>query len=318
MKPSLAVVMDPIESINIAKDSTFAMLLEAQARGWNIYYLNQADLYIDQARALCMSRPLRVFDNPDHWFEYDDKTTRDLSAFDVILMRKDPPFDMEYIYTTYILDMATNQNTLVVNRPSALRTFNEKAAITTVPQCCAPFCITRNQSIIYDKLKEYDDCVIKPLDGMGGKSIFRLRTGDDNVNAIVESLAQNESRTLMVQKFIPEITAGDKRVLLINGKPIPYALARIPKAGDFRGNLATGGSYQGVELNKRDRWICAQLEPILKENGLMFVGIDIIGDYLTEINVTSPTCIRELDRIFNLNIAGTLFDAIDQQQGNLK
>lgn len=311
MTLTLAVVMDPIQSINIKKDSTFAMLLEIQARGWRLAYLEQTDLYVQDGKAYGHARDLQVRDDPKDWYELTSAEDRPLSSMDAILMRKDPPFNMEYIYTTYMLERAEAQGVLVINRPSALRDANEKLFTAWFPQCCAPTLVSRQRDRLKAFLDTEKDIVVKPLDGMGGESVFRVRLGDPNTNVILETLTQRDHRTAMAQRFIPEYVQGDKRILLVDGEPIPHALARIPAPGEGRANLATGGTGQGVALTERDRWICAQVGPVMREKGLLFVGLDVIGDYLTEINVTSPTCIRELDAIYNLNISARLMDVIE-------
>jgi len=306
----LGVVMDPIGSIKAYKDSTLAMLLEAQARGWPIRYMEQGDLFLRDGQALARQRGLKVFDDAERWFEWGEETTGPLSDLDVILMRKDPPFDMEYVYTTYLLERAEDAGVLVVNRPRSLRDANEKLFTAWFPQCTPPTLVTRAAGRIRDFLAEHGDIVLKPLGGMGGESVFRVRRDDPNVNVTIETLTAHASRYAMAQRFLPEIAQGDKRILLIDGEPVPYALARVPAAGETRGNLAAGGTGTGVPLSERDRWICAQVGPVLREKGLLFVGLDVIGDYLTEINVTSPTCIRELDRQYGLHIGAGLMDAI--------
>ena len=312
---NLGVIMDPIGSIKIAKDSTFAMLLEAQKRGWQIHYLEMPDLSIVQGIPYGHSRSLRVEDDASRWFDLGARKMIDLRDLDVVLMRKDPPFDMQYIYATYILELAHQAGTLVINRPDSLRDANEKVFTTWFPDCCVASMVSRTSGQILEFLREQQDIIVKPLGGMGGRSIFRVRQGDPNTNVILETLTGHGSEYCMAQRFIPEITQGDKRILLVDGEAVPYALARIPAVGENRGNLAAGAQGVGVELTERDRWICAQVAPKLREMGLVFVGIDVIGDYLTEVNVTSPTCIRELDHIYHLNIAGTLFDKIDQMLG---
>lgn len=309
----LGIIMDPISGINIAKDSTFAMLLEAQARSWNIYYMEMDDLFLVNDIPSATTRKMTVEDEASRWYQFHQPMTLSLFDLDVILMRKDPPFNMEYIYTTYLLELAHRQGTLVVNDPASLRDANEKLFVSWFPQCTTPTLVARKSEHILAFLDEHRDIILKPLDGMGGASIFRVQLAEQNTNVIIETLTENGAKHVMVQQFIPEIVNGDKRILIINGEPVPYALARIPKEGEIRGNLAAGGSAKGVELTDRDQWICEQLSPTLKEKGLMFVGIDVIGDYLTEINVTSPTCIRELDTIYNLNISGDLMDVIEQQ-----
>ena len=306
----LGVVMDPIGSIKAYKDSTLAMLLEAQARGWTIRYMEQGDLFLRDGQAFARQRALKVFDDTQRWFEWGEENTGALSGLDVILMRKDPPFDMEYVYTTYLLERAEDAGVLVVNKPRSLRDANEKLFTAWFPQCTPPTLVTRAGGRLRDFLAEHEDIILKPLGSMGGESIFRLRRGDPNANVVIETLTANASRYAMAQRFIPEIAQGDKRILLVDGEPIPYALARIPAEGETRGNLAAGGKGVGVPLSERDRWICAQVGPVLRDKGLLFVGLDVIGDYLTEINVTSPTCIRELDRLYNLHISGRIMDAI--------
>lgn len=307
----VGVVMDPIESITPKKDSSLAMLLEATRRGAEIHYLQQADLKLLAGDALGNSRILNVRDDLLDWFTLGSEQEIRLGELDVILMRKDPPFDMEYIYSTYILERAEHAGALIVNCPQSLRDMNEKAYTAWFAECAPLTMVTRSMSEMKAFLLEHERIVVKPLEGMGGKSIFVVVAGDNNANVIFETLTDNGNRYAMAQVFIPEISEGDKRILLIDGDPIPYALARIPSADDFRGNLVMGAVGKGLELSERDRWICAQVGPVLSARGVIFAGIDVIGDYLTEINVTSPTGIRELDSAFDLNIAGTLFDAIE-------
>ena len=311
----LGVVMDPIGSIKAYKDSTLAMLLEAQARGWTIRYMEQGNLFLRDGQTFARQRDLKLFDDTQRWFEWGGESTGPLSGLDVILMRKDPPFDMEYVYTTYLLERTEDAGVLVVNKPRSLRDANEKLFTAWFPQCTPPTLVTRAAGRIRDFLAEQGDVILKPLGGMGGESVFRLRRDDPNINVVIETLTARESRYTMAQRFIPEIAQGDKRILLIDGEPIPYALARVPAKGETRGNLAAGGSGIGVPLSERDRWICAQVGPLLRDKGLLFVGLDVIGDYLTEINVTSPTCIRELDRLYELNISAKLMDTIAAQLG---
>ncbi|MBT8048045.1 MAG: glutathione synthase [Xanthomonadales bacterium] len=307
------VIMDPISGISTYKDSTFAMLLEAQRRGHEIWYMEPSDLTIRDGVALGHMRTLSVRDNRDDWFTLGDPENLELSSLTILLMRKDPPFNMDYVYTTYVLDLAEDAGVTVVNRPQALRDANEKCFITQFPQCCVPALITRSSGEIKAFVKEQGLSVVKPLDGMGGESIFRVQPDDPNLNVILETITSKDRDLVMVQRYIPEITQGDKRILVVNGEPVPYALARIPGAGDFRGNLAKGGTGKGVPLTERDYWICEQVAPELKRRGIVFAGLDVIGDWLTEINVTSPTCIRELDSEFGLNIAGEMFDALEAQ-----
>ena len=307
----LGVVMDPIEGINVKKDSTLAMLLAAQKRQWDIHYMEMNDIYVEDGSAVARNRRLRVADDDCDWYQFQGEEITSLADFDVILMRKDPPFDMEFIYATYILELAAIQGALVINNPASLRDANEKMFITHFPQCIAPTLVTRESGQIRDFIAEHGEIILKPLDGMGGSSIFRIKHGDPNTNVAIETLSALGTRFIMIQKYISEISEGDKRILLINGEPIDYALARVPLAGETRGNLAAGGTGSGIELSERDCWICEQVAPILIEKGLMFVGLDVIGDFLTEINVTSPTCIRELDSIYNIDIASKLMDCIE-------
>ncbi len=309
----LGVVMDPIESIKPWKDSTFAMLLEAGRRGWNTYYFTLDDIYLENGIALGHYRSLALRDSRDDWFEYLDSGTCRLDELDVILMRKDPPFNLEYVYCTYMLEQAEEAGTLVVNKPASLRDCNEKLFTRVFPQCCVETTVSRKASILKAFLAKHRDVIIKPLDGMGGQSIFRLQQGDRNTNAIIETVSQNGRSQTMVQRYIPEISEGDKRILLIDGEAVPYALARLPAEGENRGNIAAGASTRGQPLSERDRWLCEQVGAELRARGLLFVGLDVIGDYITEINVTSPTCIRELDRDFDLNIAADLFECIEKR-----
>lgn len=308
---STGVVMDPIGGINIKKDSTFAMLLEAQRRGHQVYYMEPADLFVTDGEAMASMRRIKVMDRADHWFELQDAQVRPLADLDTILMRRDPPFELDYIYLTYMLELAEMAGVLVVNKPVSLRDANEKFFIAYFPQCCVPMQITRQPRQIKSFVEKHGKSVVKPLDGMGGDSIFQLLPGDGNINVILEAVTDNGQELVMVQRYIEEISAGDKRILMVDGEPVPYALARLPAAGDFRGNLAKGGTGKGVALTDRDRWICAQVGPELKKRGILFAGLDVIGDWLSEVNVTSPTCIRELDAQYGLNIAGQLFDRIE-------
>ncbi len=309
----IGVVMDPIASITPKKDSTLAMLLEAGRRDADIRYFEQASLRIIEGRAMGRGRALTVTDSNEAWWSFGDAEDIPLGDLDVILMRKDPPFDMEYVYTTYILDRARVAGALIVNHPQALRDMNEKAYTAWFPECTPLTLITRSMADMKAFLAEHERIVVKPLDGMGGKSIFVVKKGDNNANVIFETLTDNGRRFAMAQLYIPEISAGDKRILLIDGDPVPYALARIPSADDNRGNLVMGATGKGQPLSARDRDICERVGPVLRDQGVIFAGIDVIGDYLTEVNVTSPTGIRELDRQFSLNIAGLMFDAIEKR-----
>jgi glutathione synthase len=310
---TLGIVMDPIGAINTRKDSSFAMLLAAQARGWSLCYMEMGDLFIRDGVASARLRPLQVQDQTDDWYALGEARDVALTELDVILMRKDPPFDNEFLYATQMLSLAEAQGSLVVNRPQSLRDANEKLASTWFPDCAPPTLVSRDQARLRAFLQEQGDVILKPLDAMGGASIFRVTREDPNISVIFETLTSHGSRYAMAQRFIPEISAGDKRILLIDGEPVPYALARVPAEGETRGNLAAGGTGVGVALSKRDYWICEQVAPTLKAMGLLFVGLDVIGDYITEVNVTSPTCIRELDALYGLDIAGQLMDVIESK-----
>jgi len=307
----LGVVMDPIQSITPKKDSTLAMLLEAERRGIEIHYFEQGDLDLVSGEALGRSTRLSVRDDNDDWFEKGERCSIALGELDVILMRKDPPFDMEYVYTTYVLERARDAGALIVNDPQALRDMNEKAYTAWFPECTPTTLITRSMAGMKSFLAEHERIVVKPLDGMGGRSIFVVQKGDNNANVIFETLTDFGRRFAMAQVYVPEIRDGDKRILLIDGEPVPHALARIPTGDDNRGNLVAGAVGRGQDLSERDRWICSRVGPVLRDAGVVFAGIDVIGDYLTEVNVTSPTGVRELDRQFDINIAGLLFDAIE-------
>jgi glutathione synthase len=308
------VVMDPIDEIKPAKDTTLAMLLAAQKRGWELWYAEQRDLWLRDGIPLGRVRPVSVRNDLQDWFTLDAAHTRPLADFRVILMRKDPPFDMEYIYTTYILERAEQQGTLVVNRPQGLRDMNEKVFTAWFPQCCAPTLITRDMADMHAFLREHLRIVCKPLYGMGGRSIFVVDRGDKNANVVFETMTEYGTRFAIVQRYIPDIvTTGDSRILVIDGEPAPYALARIPQESDHRGNLAAGARGQGRELNERDRWLVSEIGPTLRQRGMLFVGLDVIGGYVTEINVTSPTGVRELDKQFGTEIAGLLMDAIEKR-----
>jgi len=313
MSLKIGVVMDPIEGINFKKDSTLAMLLEAQSRDWQLYYMEQTDLYIAHDVARAKMKKLKVFNNADNWHQLSEAEDLPLDSLDAILMRKDPPFDMNYIYSTYILEKAEEKGTIIINKAQSLRDANEKLFTNNFSQCMPPTLVSSQAEHIKAFYQEYEDIILKPLDGMGGASVFRIKPGDSNFSVIIETLTEHGKKLTMAQRFIPEITQGDKRILLINGEPVPYALARIPSKGETRANLAAGGEGVGIELTDRDRWICEQVSPLLKAKGLIFVGIDVIGDYLTEVNVTSPTCIRELDQQYNINISALLMDWIKEE-----
>ncbi|KHL69249.1 MULTISPECIES: glutathione synthase [Pseudomonas] len=315
MSTRLGIVMDPIASITFKKDSSLAMLLAAQSRGWTLFYMEQQDLYQRGSQARARVRPLRVFNDPQRWHELDAEQDIALNELDVILMRKDPPFNSEYVYATYLLELAEKAGSLVVNSPRSLRDCNEKFFATQFPQCTPPTLVSRRADILREFAREHRDVILKPLDEMGGASIFRHREGDPNLSVILEVLTEHGSRQIMAQRYIPEIKDGDKRILMIDGEPVPYCLARIPAQGETRGNLAAGGRGEPRPLTERDREIAALVGPELRKRGLLFVGLDVIGDYLTEINVTSPTCIREIDAAYDTRIGERLMDAIASRLG---
>lgn len=311
----IGVVMDPIADVSPAKDSTLAMLLESQKRGHEILYFEQGDLRLLDGEPWGIGRAINVTDDPHDWFELGVPNDIDLSSLDVILMRKDPPFDTEYIYTTYILERAELRGVLIVNRPASLRDINEKAFTAWFPDCCPPTLITRSMQHLRAFLIEHRRIVVKPMHGMGGRSIFVVDQSDNNANVIFETLTDYESRFAIGQRFVPEISSGDKRILLVDGEAAPHALARIPAPDDYRGNLVAGAQAEVRELTERDRWICDRVGPVLKERGVIFAGLDVIGDYLTEINVTSPTGIRELEKLANIDVAVDLFNCIEKKAG---
>ncbi len=309
----IGIIMDPIGSITPYKDSSLAMLLEAGRRGAEIHYFEQKDVRLLSGTAMGQSTLLEVRDDNDDWYTLGTRQDVALGDLDAILMRKDPPFDMEYVYTTYILDRAEQQGALIVNAPQSLRDMNEKAYTAWFPELTPTTLITRSMDEMKAFLEEHDHVVAKPLDGMGGRSIFVIRKGDKNANVVFETLTDYGKQFAMAQVYIPEITAGDKRILLIEGEPVPYALARIPSDEDNRGNMVAGAVAVGQKMSARDQEICDAVGPVLRDAGVLFAGIDVIGDYLTEVNVTSPTGIRELDKQFDLNIAGLMFDAIERK-----
>ena len=313
MTIKLGMVMDPIDRINIKKDTSFAMLLEAQARGWELHYMELNDLFLRNGTAHARSRQLQVERNPEAWYRFVSEHVSPLAELDVILMRKDPPFNQEYIYATYILEQAEREGVYVVNKPQSLRDANEKMYTAWFPQCCTDTLVARDPQKIRNFLQEQGEIILKPLDGMGGASIFYVRERDPNLSVILETMTEHGSRFIMAQRYLPEVKDGDKRILMVNGEPIPYCLARIPATGESRGNLAAGGRGEGRPLSERDRWIAEQVGPTLREKGLIFVGLDVIGDHLTEVNVTSPTCVQELDTQFGLNISGQLMDHIHRR-----
>lgn len=315
MTVKLGIVMDPIEEIHFKKDSSLAMLLAAQNRGWEIEYMELPDLYMEGGKAMARTRSLTVRKDPEDWFSYGESRDRALGELDVILMRKDPPVDREFLIATYILEAAEQQGALVVNPAATLRDCNEKLFATQFEDLTPPLLVSRSADRFRAFYAEHRDIIVKPVDGMGGHSIFRIKENDFNLGVIIETLTNYGTHQAMAQKYIPEISDGDKRILMIEGEAVPYSLARIPSKGENRGNLAAGGRGEGRELTDRDREICARVAPVIKEKGLMFVGLDVIGDYLTEINVTSPTCIRELDDTFGTDIGALLMDAVAKRLG---
>ncbi|MBW3165411.1 glutathione synthase [Ferrimonas balearica] len=309
----LGIVMDPISTINIKKDTSFAFLLEAQRRGYALFYMEMADLYLDQGEARAKMQPLSVEENPQQWYQFGEAKDAPLAELDAILMRKDPPFDTEYIYATYMLERAEEQGVLVVNKPQSLRDCNEKLFTAWFAEHTPTTLVTRSAERIRAFHAEHGDIILKPLDGMGGASIFHVREDGSNLGVIIEVLTNHGQNYAMIQKFIPEIKDGDKRILVVDGEPVPYCLARIPQGGETRGNLAAGGRGVAQPLSESDRRIAEAVAPELKKRGLIFVGLDVIGDRLTEVNVTSPTCVREIEAAFDINIAGRLMDAIEQR-----
>jgi glutathione synthase len=318
--------MDPLGTLSLKKDSTLAMIRAAQRRAWNIFYLEQSDLVFRQNRTFGLMRPLALsgrfaetldpYDSKDGWYTLGAPVLRPLGEVDVVLMRKDPPFDMEYVYTTYLLERAEREGAFVVNKPQSLRDCNEKFFATSFTDCTPPLVVTRREDQIREFQAEQKNIVLKRLDGMGGASVFRILEGDGNIGVIIETLTRHGQEQVMAQRYLPEIKDGDKRILLVDGDPVPFALARIPKAGEVRGNLAAGGTGIGRPLTARDRYIAERVGPEVKRRGLYFVGIDVIGDYLTEVNVTCPTCIRELDAQFGLDIGASFIDVVAAKLAN--
>ena len=313
MSRDIGVVMDPISTINYKKDTSLALLWAARDRGWRLWYMEQSDLYLDAGQARARMRPLEVRETADDFYTLGTPEDKDLADLDAILMRKDPPFDMEFVYTTHLLENAERRGTLIVNRCASLRDCNEKLYATEFPQCCPTLIVSRDPLQLRAFHQQHGDVVFKPLDGMGGSSIFRVREGDPNLSVILETLTQNGQQTIMGQVYLPDIINGDKRILMVNGEPIPYALARVPLAGETRGNLAAGGSGRVQALTDRDRWIAEQVGPDLRSRWLLFVGLDVIGEHLTEINVTSPTCLREIEAEASPNIAAKLMACIESE-----
>lgn len=309
----LGVVMDPIAAITYKKDTTLAMLLAAQARGWELWYMEQPDLFLQQGRAMARMARLEVFADPEGWYQLAPVETRPMADLDVVLMRKDPPFDREFLTATWLLEAAEREGVLVVNPPQALRDCNEKLFAQQFPECCPPTLVSSHAGLLREFHAEHGDVIFKPLDGMGGSGIFRVDHAGMNLGSVIEQLTEQGRYPIMAQRYLPEIRHGDTRILIIDGEAVPYGLARVPMAGETRGNLAAGGQGVGRELTDRDRWLIDQVVPTIREKGLLFVGLDVIGDYITEINVTSPTCVRELDQQYGLNISDQLMAAIERR-----
>jgi len=314
----LAFILDPLDTIKTYKDSSYAMMREAARRGHSLAVLHQEDLLWKDGRVSAFVCDLRLTDDAHHWYRVGERIQTALEAFDFVLMRKDPPFDMEYVYSTYLLELAQAQGARVVNDPRAIRDFNEKLAIAKFAQFTVPTLVTRDEKLIRAFLEEHGDVILKPLDGMGGASVFRLHRQDHNIGVVVETLTHYGRRTIMVQRFIPEISQGDRRVLVIDGEPVPYSLARIPKPGETRGNLAAGGKGVAQLLTEREREIALALGPSLQRRGLMLAGLDVIGGWLTEVNVTSPTCMREIEDQTGFNVAGMMIDALERARMKTK
>ena len=317
---NVGIVMDPIANIKPHKDSSFAMLLEAQRRGHSLFYMQPEDLFLRNGQAWSTTSELKVWDRPkdQQFYGFGGSTERALNELDIILIRQDPPFNNDYLYSTHILEQAETEGVLVVNKPQSLRDANEKLFASWFPQCIPPTLVSAKMTQLSTFIKNHRDTILKPLDAMGGSSIFRVKHDDPNISVILETMTDFGQHHIMAQTFIPEIKAGDKRILLINGEPIDYTLARIPAEGETRGNIAAGGTGVGLPITDHERWLCQQIAPKLKQKGLYFVGLDVIGHYITEINVTSPTCIRELDAQFDLNIAGTLFDCLEAERSQIQ
>ena len=308
----LGIVMDPIETINFKKDSTLAMMIEAQNKNHELFYMTPDSLYINSGISYAASSKVEVKNDPLGWFELEEEKLIKLSQLDAILMRQDPPFNSNYIYNTYVLEMASREGVSIFNNPRSLRDCNEKVFATEFPQCCTKHLVTSHKKLLTDFVEEHNDTVIKPLDGMGGASIFRLKKNDPNLNVILETITLHFTKKVMIQEYIPEIAEGDKRVLIINGEPMSAAIARIPAQGELRGNLAAGASAVAKSLSDRDMWICREVGPSLVEKGLLLVGLDIIGDYLTEINVTSPTCFKEYKELCDIDVSRTFIEAVEE------
>lgn len=312
LKMKLGVVMDPIETINFKKDSTLVMMIEAQRKGHEIIYITPDSLFINSGISYASSNKMEVRNDPSDWFTKEEETIIELSELDSILMRQDPPFNSGYIYNTYVLEMAARQGVNIFNNPRSLRDCNEKVYATEFPQCCTKHLVTSRKDFLTDFVLENKDTVIKPLDGMGGASIFRVKANDPNLNVILETITDHFTEKVMIQEFIPEITEGDKRILIVDGKPMSASIARVPAEGELRGNLAAGASAVSKSLSDRDLWICEEVGPSLVEKGLLLVGLDIIGDYLTEINVTSPTCFKEYKELCDIDVAKIFIESVEE------
>ena len=309
----LGMVMDPIGSIDFKKDSSLQILLEAQSRGHDIYYMEPSSLFLKDNGAFALAQSVFVKDNSEGWYELSETSEIKLSSLDMILMRQDPPFNTNYIYNTYVLEEAERNGVVVINKPSSLRDCNEKVFATQFPQCCTPFLVTSNYKLIKEFIETHLDTVIKPLDGMGGSSVFRVKRHDLNINVILETITNYSVTKVMVQKYIPDIKEGDKRILLVDGHPMQAAIARVPAEGEFRGNLAAGAKAVVKSLTAKDKWICDQVKPHLERLGLVLVGLDIIGEYLTEINITSPTCFKEYKNLCDIDVAYKLLDSLEKK-----
>jgi len=309
----LGMVMDPIGSIDFKKDSSLQILLEAQSRGHDIYYMEPSSLFLKDSGAFALAQSVFVKDNSEGWYELSETSEIKLSSLDMILMRQDPPFNTNYIYNTYVLEEAERNGVVVINKPSSLRDCNEKVFATQFPQCCTPFLVTSNYKLIKEFIETHLDTVIKPLDGMGGSSVFRVKRHDLNINVILETITNYSVTKVMVQKYIPDIKEGDKRILLVDGHPMQAAIARVPAEGEFRGNLAAGAKAVVKSLTAKDKWICDQVKPHLERLGLVLVGLDIIGEYLTEINITSPTCFKEYKNLCDIDVACKLLDSLEKK-----
>ena len=309
----LGVLMDDISSIKPNKDSSFAMMLEAQDRGWEIQTFDSADMFYSDGKVFASTKITSVQDSETDWHKSSPSIVVNLSSLDTVFMRKDPPFDMDYIYATYLLEQLESEGVLVINKPSSLRDANEKLFALNFPDCIPQTLVSSKIDKLENFIDSLQSVVVKPLDGMGGTDIYKLSKGDSDTSDILKRITNNESRYIMAQEFLPEIKDGDKRILLINGRPVDYALARLPAEGSFKGNLAAGAKGVGQPLSDRDRYLCAKIAPTLIEKGLIFVGLDVIGDFITEINVTSPTCIRELDKQYGINISSILLDEVEKR-----